>query len=373
MGISRFGPCSAILRSALETMTPRSLLLVAPNNPLTQLMMCRIRQFFREPEAIFWTYGFPLLMVVGLGVAFRTKPPETIRVGVVEDAATAGLAEQLGADAGLTVEQATLEDLQQALRRGAVSVIVASAGTDGVVYHFDPTNPEGQVARGVVDDVLQRAAGRTDALTVADERVTAAGSRYVDFLVPGLIGMNLMSGGLWGIGFVLVDMRVRNLLKRLVATPMRRRDFLLSMLGTRIMFFIPEMIFLLVAAFLIFNVQVVGSVMTMVIIGLIGAASFAGIGLLVACRAQRVETITGLMNLVMLPMWMMSGVFFSSERFPDVLQPFIQVLPLTLLINALRSVMLDGVSMMSQALPLAGLMAYGVVCFMLALRWFRWQ
>ena len=203
--------------------------------------------------------------------------------------------------------------------------------------------------------------------------MTAPGSRYVDFLVPGLIGMNMMGGGMWGMGFVLVDMRVRNLLKRLLATPMRRNHFLLSMVGGRLIFFIPEMMFLLLASVLMFKVPVLGHVASLIVIALVGSLAFCGLGLLTACRAKRIETISGLMNLVMLPMWLMSGIFFSSERFPDFLQPFIQALSLTQLNNALRGVMLNGESLAGQTAPLLILIAWGGISFALALRWFRWN
>jgi ABC-2 type transport system permease protein len=224
-----------------------------------------------------------------------------------------------------------------------------------------------------VDEVVQRARGRADAAPVRDERVVERGSRYIDFLIPGLLGMNLMGGGLWGIGFVLVDMRVRKLLKRLVATPMRRTDFLLAMMGSRILFMLPEVALLLGAGALLFHVRVQGSLLAVLAVSLLGAVSFAGLGLLVACRAQKIETVSGLMNLVMLPMWLVSGIFFSSERFPAALQPAIQALPLTLLNEALRAVILEGAGLGSQSLRLVGLALWGAVSFVLALRWFRWS
>jgi ABC-type multidrug transport system permease subunit len=352
-------------------------------NPLTQLVLGRIRQFFREPEAIFWTYGFPVLMVVGLGIAFRTKPADRIAVGVEESPAAIAVIEHLesatvdGPDGtaqprfDVRVHPST-ESLDH-LRQNRVAVVVVVEPDGAYTYRFDPTNPESQAAREASDNCLQEAAGRTNPVTIREELLSIPGSRYVDFLVPGLIGMNLMSGGMWGIGFVLVDMRVRNLLKRLVATPMRRRDFLLSMVGVRALFFIPEMVFLLLAAWLLFGVHVNGSVFSLLLIGFVGAVSFAGLGLLTACRAQRIETISGLMNVIMLPMWVMSGVFFSSDRFPDVIQPFVRALPLTQLIDAMRAVAIEGASLASQFGAVAILVAWGVVSFALALRWFRWQ
>ncbi len=346
---------------------------MARYNPLWQLISTRTWQFFREPEAIFWTYGFPLLMIVGLGIAFRNKVEPPVSFDVVSGVASEQVVEALKSDERFKVAAHSSDDAFVRLRNNKTPVVVTVADDGAYEYHFDPDNPESKSARDRIDDALQRAAGREDIIPTADRTVTALGSRYIDFLVPGLIGMNLMSGGMWGIGFVLVDMRVRNLLKRLLATPMRRSHFLLSMVGGRAMFFIPEMLFLLGGAFLIFRVPVVGNLLSLIVVAFVGALSFCGLGLLTACRAKRIETISGLMNLVMLPMWLMSGIFFSSDRFPDFLQPFIQALPLTLLLNALRAVMLNGESLLGQTGPLLALSAWGGISFVLALRWFRWN
>jgi len=336
-----------------------------------ELFLCRMRQFYREPEAIFWTYGFPILLTVGLGIAFRTRPPERVAVAVEDVPATQRARQVLGENQEFDLTVAAAGEGVQMLRRGKVSILL-QAEEGGHVYRYDPTQPEARLARQRVDDVLQRDAGRVDALPVSHHEVTEPGSRYIDFLVPGLLGMNLMGGGLWGVGFVTVDMRIRKLLKRFVATPMSRRDFLLAVISGRMLFTLPEMFILLLTGWLLFRVTIVGGVLTIFAVALVGAVSFAGIGLLVACRAQKMETISGLMNLVMLPMWLFSGIFFSSERFPDSMQPLIRALPLTQLNDALRAVILEGASLGSQGVPLLILAAWGLVSFVLGLRWFRW-
>jgi ABC-type multidrug transport system permease subunit len=335
--------------------------------------MCHIKGYLREPEAIFWTYGFPILMVVGLGIAFSSSRDQSIQVDVAEGAVAGRVAQALDARAGFKVTLAGRERALARLRANKTLVVVVPSGTAGYEYHFDPSNPEARSARNAVDDVLQRAAGRKDAVVHSEVVVAAPGSRYVDFLVPGLIGMNLMGGGMWGIGFVLVDMRIKKLLKRLLATPLRRPHFLLSVVGTRILFFIPEAFFLLVAPHLIFGVPIRGSLTAIVGVAFVGSLAFAGLGLLSASRAQRIETISGIMNVVMLPMWLCSGIFFSAERFPAFMQPLIQALPLTQLINSLRAVILEGNSLVSQAWPVAILFLWAACSFALALKWFRWS
>ena len=354
-------------------------------SPFPALLMSRLREFYREPEAIFWVYGFPVLLAVGLGIAFRERPPEEVRVDVFTAAIGPGVAlpERSAAEAALKALQADPrfrarlcigEECAQRLRLGRTDIVVVAWEDDnGIEFRFDPTRPESVVARARTEDVLQRAAGRADPVAVSERQVKEPGSRYIDFLIPGLLGMNLMGGGLWGIGFVIVDMRVRKLLKRLVATPMRKSDFLLAMMGSRILFMLPEVALLLAAGALLFKVRVVGSLWAVLAVSLLGAISFAGLGLLVACRAQKIETVSGLMNVVMLPMWLLSGIFFSSERFPAMLQPVIQALPLTMLNDALRAVILEGAGLASQSLRIGGLCLWGFVSFVLALRWFRWS
>jgi ABC-2 type transport system permease protein len=343
--------------------------------PFRALLVSRLREFYREPEALFWVYGFPVLLAIGLGIAFRERPPEQVRIDVLIEAQAGRAAESLRtlqADPRFQARACAGDECAQRLRLGRTDLVVAP-GAQGFEFRFDPTRPESVLARTRTEDALQRAAGRADPVKVEEHPVTQPGSRYIDFLIPGLLGMNLMGGGLWGIGFVLVDMRVRKLLKRLVATPMRRTDFLLAMMGSRILFMLPEVALLLAAGALLFHVRVQGSLLAVLAVALLGAVSFAGLGLFVACRAQKIETVSGLMNVVMLPMWLLSGIFFSSERFPAALQPAIQALPLTLLNEALRAVILEGASLSSQAIRLGGLALWGAVSFVLALRWFRWS
>ncbi len=343
------------------------------NSAFVQLLLCSIRGHLREPEAIFWTYGFPLLMVLGLGLAFSgSAQPQTV-FDVVEGEASDRVVEALGEDSSFEVKVSSSQEAFRRLRRNKTPLVVALGEANVLEFHFDPSNPEGRIARAAVDDGLQRAAGRTDPLATEAIEVSTPGARYVDFLVPGLIGMNLMGGGMWGIGFMLVDMRIKKLLKRLIGTPMNRGHFLLSVVGNRVIFFIPEAFVLLLFSALLFGVPIHGSIVSIIIVAFVGAMAFAGIGLLAASRAQRIETISGILNVVMLPMWLCSGVFFSAERFPDWMQPFVQALPLTQLINTLRAVILEGQSITAQGFPLMILTAWAVVGFGLALKWFRWN
>jgi ABC-type multidrug transport system permease subunit len=349
--------------------------------PLGQLVLARLREFYREPEALFWVYAFPILMVVALGIAFRNKAVERINVDVeragVSSASEAGVEfvkNALSRDETFKVEVNDPAACRLRLRTGRTDLVVIppSDGDPAYRFLFDPTRKDSLLARGRVDDALQRKRGREDPLKTKDEEVNEPGGRYIDFLVPGLLGMSLMGGGLWGVGFAIVDMRIRKVLKRFLATPMRKGEFLAAMMVSRLIFLVPEMVVILGFAWLAFGVVIQGSLWAVALLILLGAFTFSGIGLLVASRARTIEAVSGLMNLVMLPMWVLSGIFFSADRFPDVAQPFIKAIPLTPLINALRAVSLEGASLLSLGPELAILAAWGTVSFALALRIFRW-
>jgi ABC-type multidrug transport system permease subunit len=264
-------------------------------------------------------------------------------------------------------------DAMKRLNTGKTPLVIEPTGSETCTYRYDPTRPEAVAARQTIDDVLQRARDRKDPVETRNLYVTEPGSRYIDFLIPGLIALNTMGGGLWGIGFMLVNLRISKLLKRFAATPMPRRDFLLALLGTRLTFLIPDLTVLLLLGTLMFHMPIRGNLGLVVLVSVVGALAFAGIGLLIACRTATTEAASGLMNLVMLPQYLFSGVFFASERFPDAAQPFIQALPLTQLVGALRRVILEGAGPLDVAPALAILAAWAVLTFVLALRFFRWS
>lgn len=391
-------------------------------SPLVELTLVRVREFVREPEAVFWVLVFPVLLAFALGIAFNNPVSDKLRVGVISESDNASRAtlevitNALARSPDIEPVALRSDEARHALRGGRIALVLnvneesasdkedTTANTpDGdkqsartsqsptagapaadlhsalppANYHFDyrydPTQPESRIARLAVDDALQRALGRGDVARVRDDRVTERGARYIDFLIPGLIGMNLMGSGMWGLGFAVVQARTRKLLKRLAATPMRRSDYLLSFMFSRLILLALEVSVVIVFARLVFGFTVNGSLLDLTVVSLSGALSFAGLGMLVAARPKTIEGVSGLMNLVMLPMWLLSGTFFSASRFPDFLQPCIQVLPLTALNDALRAVMNDGTSLVSHWTDVSILLAWSLISFALALRMFRWQ
>ncbi len=345
------------------------------DHPLVQLTLVRYREFFREPEAVFWVFVFPVLLTGGLGIAFRNQAPERTRVAVVERGSASGaLVTALGRDSSIVAEALAEPAAADALRTGRVALVIVPAERgDTVEYRFDAERPESRAARLMVDDALQRGSGRIDPVGVTDRTVSEPGARYVDFVVPGLLGMNLMGSGIWGLGFAIVDARRKKLLKRLIATPMSRTQFLASFVLSRLTMLVVEVGVLVGFGVLAFGVPLRGSLLNLLLICLVSALAFGAIGLLIASRARTVEGVSGLMNLVMLPMWIFSGVFFSASRFPDAIQPFVQALPLTAVIDALRASMLEGAGWARLGPELAIVVAWLVVSFTLAVRLFRWR
>jgi ABC-2 type transport system permease protein len=381
-------------------------------HPLFELTLTRVREFVREPEVIFWVFIFPVLLACALGLAFRNTAPEKIRIAVEENAKSVALMEALERSGDVVPVVLSKEEAARALRTGNVALVVRVAGSQisdtrsqisdprsqisdtrsqnsdprsqnvdptsqnafpQLIYRYDPTRPESRTAKLAVDNALWRAKATDNSLNVQDETVAEVGARYIDFLIPGLIGLNLMGSGMWGLGFAIVSARGKKLLKRFAATPMRRSHYLLSFMLSRLLFLALEVAALIVFARLVFGVVVRGSLIDVAVCAVVGALAFSGLGLLVAARPRTVEGVSGLMNFVMLPMWLLSGTFFSAARFPQWFQPIIKALPLTALNDVMRAVMNDGVPLMSHWTQLAIVLAWGLVSFVVALRIFRWQ
>jgi len=340
----------------------------------THLLAARMLELKREPEVVFWVFVFPLLLALGLGIAFRNKPGDAASLAIVAGTGSQDAAALLARSPQhdlFRIQILPADEAQKGFRLGKFDLVIEPTPA-GFQYRYDPARPESVLAKSEVNDALQSAAGRKDVVPTAVVTSSEPGSRYIDFLIPGLLGMNLMNSGMWGIGFALVDMRQRKLLKRFVATPMRRGDFLLAIMTSRLLLMVIEIGLLLVFGVIIFHMRVLGSVLSIALLGGLGSLTFGGVGLLTASRAQKIESISGLINLVMMPMWIFSGVFFSYERFPAVIHPLIKALPLTALNDALRASILEGTPLLQQWPRLLVLALWGGISFVLALKWFRW-
>jgi ABC-2 type transport system permease protein len=337
-----------------------------------ELLLDRLRQFHREPEVIFWVYLFPLFLIAGLGVAFTDSGSQAVHVRIAgaDPAAAKALASRVSRSEQIVAEVVDMATIDRPGGRWDLTVI---AGDESVEYRLDPKQPESRLAHEVFDRVLQQQAGRADPVATNVVEESRPGSRYIDWVIPGLLGLNILGSSMWGVGYTAVDLRIRKVLKRLSATPMRKSDFLLSLLAARMLFLTLEVAVILAFGMWVFDMPFRGNPLSVAALCFLGACSFSAISLLTGSRADKLETVSGLMNAVQVPMWIASGVFFSAERFPAAVQPLIQALPLTQLNNALRSMILDGAGLFDDRLALAVLLAWTVICFALAVRIFRWQ
>jgi ABC-2 type transport system permease protein len=340
-------------------------------HPVIELTLTRVREFIREPEAVFWTFVFPIVMSLVMAMAFPSRSSQPVPVGVTGGADAASVRQALAHAPGVLVRDIPAGREQRALREGEVQVIVVPSNPPA--YQFDAARPESRTARLVVDDVLKRAAGRVDPWTASEVGIQVPGSRYVDWLIPGLIAMGIMSNGMWGVAFSIVQARMRKLLKRMVASPMQKREYLFAHLLARLLFLAPEVGVPLGFGMLAFGMPVNGSFGAIAVVTLVGSLAFSAFGLLLATRARTFEAVSGLMNMAMLPMWLLSGVFFSSSNFPRAAQPFIQALPLTALVDALRAVILEGAHLPAVSRQLLVLAGWTVIPFVVAMRLFRWR
>ncbi len=344
-------------------MNPRIVLAVA---------ITSFREFWRSPEAVFWTYGFPLLMTVVLGFSFRPKSPEPLPVAVVAMAAAPADAEAIAArlrtNDRLRVEVLDAERADAALARGRLGALVHGPAADPTV-RADPTRPDAELARLQVERALRGDAAATGPRFEVEDR---PGARYIDFLIPGLIGLNLVGAGMWGIGFQLVQYRTQNLLRRLFVTPMRRGEFLFGFLLSRLLLALPESAIIVGFGVVCWGVPFRGSLAAAVVLLLGGALAFSGLGVLIASRAKTVEGVAGLMNLCQMPMWLLGGAFFSNERMEGWLRVGAEAMPLTWCNDAMRELMLAPGGFAEIAMPLALLYGFAALSFAIALRLFRW-
>jgi ABC-2 type transport system permease protein len=352
-------------------------------HPLIELTIARIKESIREPEILFWVFVFPILLAAALGIAFREKPADTQRIAIEKSTGAEEISKLLSLRKGMQPVVLDAKEANEQLRKGKVDLIVGiDHGLDAqqggetsrnLVFTFDETRSGSEIARMATQDAIERGLGRKDIVSIRDNKVATSGSRYIDFLIPGLIGMNLMGSGMWGVGFAVVLARTRKLLKRLAATPMRRSDYLLGFMLSRMIFLVPEVAVLVVLGGLMFKVKVYGSILDLIIVSIFGSMTFAGLGMLVAARAKTIEAASGWMNFIMMPMYILSGSFFSYERFPEFAIPIIRALPLTALNDALRAIMNDGKPLYAIWLELTVLTIWWIATFGVALKIFKWK
>lgn len=373
-------------------------------NQLWQLIVALFREIIREPGVLFWGILFPILMSLGLGLAFTKKADVVRKIAVINDSDIhqAGNSnnivtdflqnncekndksikstwkwryvnkdEKLGNSIFLFYEMSWKEAMQL-LKRGTVNVILLDAN-GSVEYHFDPMNPDAQLTYLKLGDIIGKGEILPTASSSEIKPLTVRGTRYIDFLVPGLITMGVMMSSMWGISYGIIEKRSKKLLRRLVATPMRKSHFLIALITVRIVMNFIESSVLFLFSLFAFKITIQGDISALIIMFLAGNIAFAGIAVFVSSHTSNTEVGNGLINFVVFPMMILSGIFFSYQNFPDWSLPVIRNLPLSMLTDGIRSIFNEGAGYPQVALPILILLSTGVLFFSAGLRIFKWH
>lgn len=364
------------------------------NNQLWHLILANMMEKVREPGVLFWGIGFPILMSLGLGLAF-TRKSESVRHVALISADTGNYSVVLKDDKlGNTIfqlEKMPWNEAMVQIKRGHVNVAVTIVDT-AYRYHFDPMNPDAQLTYIRLAPVLNRIPAtdlvRTPASGIGHplyeenlsaaresevEALTITGMRYIDFLIPGMIAMGVMFSCLWGLGYGIIDNRSKKLLRRMIATPMKRSNYLVALITVRLVMNVIEAGLLILFAWLAFGITIQGNIPALLILFLAGNIVFSGLGIFLACHTSKTEIGNAFINVISMPMMVLSGIFFSYHNFPDWAIPIIKPLPLTMLADGIRSIFIEGAGFMQTLLPSVILTVTGIVFFTVGLKLFKWH
>ncbi|XOV95048.1 MAG: ABC transporter permease [Bacteroidota bacterium] len=346
---------------------------------LILLIDVELKEYLREPGILFWALFFPILLALGLGLAFSGKGEQKRSVAVVCQVSDCQLPFGLDGNKdkvlgnekiGITTYEFIESDWDEAikmLKKGIVSMILEVKGDD-VQYHFDPNNAEANYAYLQLSEALKGVEINQDNITVLEQK----GTRYIDFLVPGLLAMGVMMSCMWGISYSNVDRRNKKLLRRMVATPMKKYNYVASQLVSRLMLSAVEVLLLVGFTKWIFDVSITGSILAVILLVIAGNVAFTGLAILIASRTANTQIANGLINLVVMPMMILSGIYFSYHNFPDLMISIIQFLPLTVLADSIRSVFIEGATLVNVLPEIIGLFAFGFILYGLGIRIYKW-
>jgi ABC-2 type transport system permease protein len=366
------------------------------------LIGAHLKEIIREPAVIFWGILFPMVMALGLGFAFTKKQNVVHKVAVVRNGSSVEdqnslldktntiyyndslklftndslnysftiYNEKLG-DTRFDFNVMTWNNAIAYLKQGKANLIVRISG-DSVTYHFDPLNRDAQIVYMKLSQLTSSGNLAAFQNSVNILPLKLPGSRYIDFLIPGLISMGVMMSTMWGLSYGMIEKRSKKLLRRMIATPMKKSHFLFSLLTVRLLMNIFEAILLTIFAQIVFKTHIQGSIPALILIFIAGNIAFAGIAIFLSSRTSKTEVGNGLVNMVVMPMMLLSGIFFSYHNFPDSFVAIIQKLPLTMVTDGIRSIFIEGAGFAQTLMPTLILFSIGIVFFMTGLRIFKW-
>ena len=349
----------------------------------------------REPAVLFWGIGFPILMAWGLGIAFSTKTEMNREIAVIHQSGSESIQKSVLSDIikhypgkqkgdyllalsntklgniNLTLRECSRDQANVLLKKGTISLIVEVIN-DKIYYYFDPANAEAQLLYQLIKGVVYNGPAYYSSHQEEIKPLTVSGTRYIDFLIPGLLAMGIMMSSTWGISYTLIERRSKKLLRRMVATPMKKANLLLALITARSVMNLIECVLLFFFAWLYFDIHVQGNPAALIILFIAGNIAFAGISVLISSHTSNPEIGNGLINAIVTPMMVVSGIFFSYQHFPEWIIPFIRTLPLTMLADGTRSIFNEGAGIMQIWKETLVLTATGVITFIIGLRVFKW-
>jgi ABC-type multidrug transport system permease subunit len=335
------------------------------NNPFINLFIIQLRRFYREPEVIFWVIFFPIVMSWILGVAFSGKTVKTATIAVVNGSSQIDLTKLTPSFRILNVTEVKAETM---LKRGSISLYI-KIEDNSIVYYFDKNNSEAYLAYLTIEKLINSV--NTGAANIVN--LTGKGSRYIDFLIPGLISLGIMNSCIWGLGWGLVELRIRKLIRRMAATPMKKSHFIASHYLSRLIPTSTEAIILYIFAHFYFNFELSGSLTAFILVFLCGNFAFSGIAVLISSRTDSTHMVNGLINAITIPLVILSGIFFSYQNFPPFVGEIIKYLPLAMLTDSIREVFNQGAGVRDVLINSGVLFGIGLIFSTLGLKIFKWH
>ncbi len=339
-----------------------------------ELVLMELKSFYRNPGIIFWAFGFPLLMAGVLGSAFSNKKDSIRKIGIIGENSIALVSQyqmipipenSFSQFEFISISQ---DDAIKKMKRGELHLYLESAKND-LIYYFDPSNSESYQSYLLVERLLNK----SDIPSGKIISINTKGSRYVDFLIPGLLALGIMNSCIWGSGWTLIEFRIKKLMRRMMATPLPKWIFLMSHVFTRFILSGLEFVFLIIFSYFMYDVHIQGSYLAIIVCFFSGNFAFSGIAILFSSRAASTQVANGLINLVTFPMTICSGVFFSYHNFPEAAEKIIQYFPLTLIADSIRSIYNEGAQLSDVAIPAIILNIIGTVFFTLGLKVYKWD
>ena len=328
------------------------------------LVVARTKEFYRDRAALSWALLFPMLIIIGCAVAFSGDKQEIFNVGVIETASSPSQHPSLLDESYIKrIDYQNEEKALERLRHHQLDLVIKV--TDKTFYWVNPESPEGRV----IMQLLQQDKN----ITLQENTVSGRQVRYVDWVIPGVLGMNMMFGSLFGVGYVIVRYRKNGVLKRFQATPVNAFEFLAAQIISRLFIIIATNIVIYFGAKYFLDLTMLGSYMDLLIVGLLGGISLISLGLIMSARTDSEELAGGLLNMTTWPMTFLSGVWFSLDDTPQYMQNFAQALPLTHVVHAAREIMINGATLIDVKFNVLMMLVMSLVFLSSAAVMFRWH